>query len=463
MALKSTLYGFQRTGVNLLDAFDGRALLADDMGLGKSIQTLAYLDRHPEFRRTLVVCPAYLKWHWEKEAKLHIGLQAEILSSTKPPRRQHLLPSSRLLIINYEILQYWVRWLQRLKLDLIVGDEIQYIKGRTTARSVAFQALCIGLPSEGIAPIPHVLGISGTPIENKPAEIWPFMHAMRPNDYKAFTAFGKKFCGARRAPWGMTYDGATRIKELNRQLRRHGMIRRRKSQVLKDLPPKQRSVVPLDIRKRRAYNAAVNDFVNWLRHNDPKALRGALRAKGLAQVGYLKRLAARLKLKAACEWIDDFLASGSKLVVFAIHKKIVAKLRERYAGQCVVVTGDTPTNKRKFAFEKFNTNAKCRLFIGNLDAAGTGWSARADTVAFVELGWVPGKHTQAEDRCHGLKRGVAGRRTRCVYLVGRGTIEEKLAMMLQRKQKVLDGVLDGGQVDDTLNLYDELVRALRAK
>jgi SNF2 family DNA or RNA helicase len=127
----------------------------------------------------------------------------------------------------------------------------------------------------------------------------------------------------------------------------------------------------------------------------------------------------------------------------------------------VLVNGSVVGEERDRRFQKFNTHSKTRLLFGNIQAAGTGWSCNScSTVAFVELPWTPGDLVQAEDRCHGINRGIAGQTTTVYYLLGEGTIEEKLCSSLQSKQKILSQTLDGGEQDTDINIHSLLRQLL---
>jgi SWI/SNF-related matrix-associated actin-dependent regulator 1 of chromatin subfamily A len=268
-----------------------------------------------------------------------------------------------------------------------------------------------------------------------------------------------RYCGARRCPWGMDYRGATRLGELNELLTAGVMIRRRKQDVLSQLPAKARHVLTLSMSRPQEYAEAGRNFSRWLRAVGPARAASAERAEGLAKLGYLRRLAARLKMRGVFEFVDNFLAGGEKLIVFAVHKKCVELLENRYKGQCAVVTGKVVGRKREQAFAKFNTDERCRVFVGNIKAAGVGWSCTSSrTVCFAEMEWSPGAHAQAEDRVHGLGRGRGGP-VSAYYLTAKDTVEEMIFRLIQKKAAVLADAIDGGAALD-LDIYDLLLKEL---
>jgi SWI/SNF-related matrix-associated actin-dependent regulator 1 of chromatin subfamily A len=442
------LYKYQKQGVKALEAFDGRVLLADEMGLGKTIQALWYYKRN-KTSPVVIICPASLKYNWAREAAVHIGQRAEILEGTKPPKRK-VFKKNSFVIINYEIVGAWLDYLLEMDPQLVILDECQYIKNRAAKRTRYVRQLC--------KKVPHVLALSGTPLTNRPAELWPILNVVRPDIFKSFMSFVMEYCSARRMPWGWQFKGAKNLDKLHKLLTENCMVRRRKADVLTDLPAKSRHVVPVPIQNRKEYDEAEDDLITWLsKYSKAKASR-ASRAQRLVKMGYLKRLAGKLKLKSITDWIDAFLEeSDGKLVVFAIHKNIIAQLKERYKN-CVVVTGSTSSKKRQQAVDRFQRDKKTRLFIGNLQAAGVGLTLTASsTVLFAELGWTPGEHVQGEDRVHRIGQTNAAQ---IYYLIGVDTIEERLSKILQEKQAVLSATLDGGDVVEQLDIFNQLQEEL---
>ena len=445
-------FEYQKQCAIQIAKLDGRALLAMDMGTGKSLTSLLWAKWNPEIRPVVIVCPASLKWNWQRELTVHFNWRGEILEGR---RGRTLTPrTTDFWIINYDVLKDWVRILQDAKPQLVILDEVQYIKEKSAKRSKAVRSLCQS--------VEHIIALSGTPITNRPAELWHILHIIRPDIYKSFHSFANTYCNPVWTRWGWQYPGARDLPKLHRKLKRQLLIRKRKQDVLKDLPEKIRTVIPLPLDDAKEYEAARNEFLVWLERVYPKKVKKAAKAEQIVKLGYLKRLAAERKLAAVMKWIDDFLeGEDGKLILFAIHKKIIDEIRKRYTKISVVVTGEVKSRDRQLAFDRFNKDPKIRLFIGNIQAAGTGWNGTiATTVAFAELGWTSAEHIQAEDRAHriGQKDGV-----NCVYLVARGTIEEKLCGVLERKQRHLMEILDGTVTDDQMDIYEQLSRSLKAE
>ena len=435
-----------------IDWFDGRALCALDQGLGKTFTSLLHLSRHPEKLPAIVVCPAIVKYTWEHEALRAFGWRSAVLEGTHPGEVGHVSTKPQLVVINYDILRYWVKWLRHhVKPRTIIIDECQFCASSSAKRTKATRDLCEG--------VPNVLALSGTPLINRPIELFPILNILRPDIFNSRWSFAQEYCDPRWTPWGWKYTGSSNTQQLNQVLLGTCMIRRRKVDVLQDLPDKLRSVVPVPLSNRREYRQADQDFLNWLRKIDPtKAVRAA-RAESVSKVGYLLRLCAELKLPAVVEWIKEFLSeSDEKLVVFAKHRAMLAGMRLGVGMDSLLIDGSVTGRHRKSIVDRFQTDKRVRLLFGNA-ALGVGATlTAANNVAMTELDWTPGAMLQKEDRCHRIGT------TKTVwihYLVAHGTIEEKLCYILQQKQEILSSILDGGKMDEDLGVFDQLMGELQ--
>jgi SWI/SNF-related matrix-associated actin-dependent regulator 1 of chromatin subfamily A len=470
------LYKYQIEGVHFLEQKNGRALIADEMGLGKTVQALSWLKLHPEFSKVLVICPASLKINWQREAEKWALLDMEILNGTTP----HKIKSND-VIINYDILSYWEKHLKLKQFDVIIFDEAHYIKNNKAKRTKAFKRL--------VKSVPRLIALTGTPIENKPIEIYNIVKVIDPSIFPDATDFAVEFCGAKKTRFGWDKNGATNTLRLNKILSSSIMIRRKKVDVLKDLPEKQIIKVPFEINNRIEYDQAETEFVEFLKkkfntenlteeileelkqfakRNDIEVseelttdeirlikehkFERIASAPVLAQIELLKQLAVKGKMDQVIEWIENFLESGEKLVVFAVHKKVVSQLMEKFKHIAVKVDGSVSQKQRQEAVDKFQKDVKTRLFIGNIKAAGVGITlTAASNAAIIEFPWSPGELNQAADRIH---RITQTKQVTIWNLVGESTIEEKIITLLKKKEKVITKILDGKQYEDQSILMD---------
>lgn len=453
--MPTALIPFQVKGVRGIHKFGGRCLLADEMGLGKSVETAAWAAANPDSLPLVVVCPAFLKDQWATELKIHMGIRAQVLDGEKPMRHLPLVPP-KAVIVNFDILQYWLKYLKKLKPNLVVVDEIQSIKNRKSIRTGATYSLVSG--------VKYLLFLGGTGgLEKSPVDLWPIVNMLRPDKFPSFRRFANRYCEPKKIYGRWTFNGATNLDELHRKLKKYCLVRRKQEAMLPDLPPQHRVIVPIKLGRIDEYKQAEKDFKNWLRR--VKMLRRRMgrknRAMALAKIGYLKRLAAELKIRPVLQWLDNFLDSTDrKIILFFIHKKI-GKILQRHFGEIAVkIDGSTPRDQRRIYVKQFNEQKRKKVFLGQLKATGVGWSSRsANEVGFIELGWNPTEHTQGEKRVHGLYRGIEGQPCFAYYFIAKDTIEERVCALNQKKQKDIDAILDGG-VSSNFNIFNQLLQEL---
>jgi SWI/SNF-related matrix-associated actin-dependent regulator 1 of chromatin subfamily A len=249
--LKKELFPFQKKGVAFIEAKDGRALIGDEMGLGKTIQALAWLHLHPEKRPAIILCPASLKLNWAKEVRETLsGKQnIQVLQGTK----LHTITGD-IVIINYDILNAWLEKLQALKPQVLIFDEAHYIKNNSAQRTKATKKLAKG--------IPHVIALTGTPIVNRPVEGFNIIQTIDKTVFPNWWTFVHRYCGAKHNGFGWDFSGATNKEELHKKLTETVMLRRKKADVLPDLPDKLYSFIPMEMSNRDEYDRAENDFIN---------------------------------------------------------------------------------------------------------------------------------------------------------------------------------------------------------
>jgi len=451
--LKTTPMSFQLEAVEKIEMFEGRALLAMDMGCGKSLTSLIYSVDHHSLRPVVVVCPASVKWHWRNEIRKHIGGYCEVLESLTPYDEKGLWKPNTYWIVNYDILDAWLPFLRSLKPKLAILDEVHYCKSLRTKRTKAVKKLC--------KKIQHVLALSGTPLTNRPAELFPVLNLLRPDLFPSFPVYATRYCNLRRTPFGIDYSGAKNLDELHRILTKHLMIRYRKRDVLKDLPPKTDQVVVIDVEDRKEYDQAVLDYTGWVRNYKKKYTKQS-RTEQRSKIVAVKQVVGRAKLPAVYSWLDSFLEnSDEKIIVFGFHREVVEAIQQRYKKLSVMVHGGVVGKKRQEAFDKFSKDKRIRMLSGNVQAAGVGWpGTAASNVVFVEFPWTPGELAQAAAR---PDRVGQTKPVTCYYLTARDTIEPDLLRLLERKQKILSQTLDGGRRLGDFDIYSKLGKILEGK
>ncbi|HZE05908.1 MAG TPA: DEAD/DEAH box helicase, partial [Solirubrobacteraceae bacterium] len=337
--------------------------------------------------------------------------------------------------------------LSRWRPRAIVIDESHYCKNPQAKRTHAVRRLAAAIPADGLR-----LALSGTPVLNHAEELIPQLRIIgRLEEFGSGARFARQFRG--------------RVSEerLHWHMRRSCFVRRRKAEVLPQLPPKRQVVVPVGLTNESEYRLAERDVIAWLKTQPldlttlNAKIAATLRAQRLAQIGALQRLAAKGKLAAALAWIDDFLASGEPLVVFARHIEVQQAVLARFP-QALHLLGEDALTAREAAIAAFQRDDGPSLIVCATRVAAQGITlTRASNVCFLELEWTPAMHDQAEDRCHRIGQRDA---VTAWYLLAAGTIDETMAHLIQGKRATVAAVTDG-RVLESDALLDAVVRELR--
>ncbi len=440
--------GYQKAGVAFGSACwkTGRGvLIADEMGLGKTIQVIGLINSTPEIQRVLIVCPNTLKGNWSRELRkwlirpLRIGVQ-----KAGVPWLGDVVD---IVIVNYDIVHKYPE-AQIPCWDLRVMDEAHYCKNPKARRTKATLSTRAW----------RKVSLTGTPIENRPVELWPIISDLDPQSWdpkKGFFTFAKKYCDAKNNGFGWDFSGHSKEQELQHKLRSTIMVRRLKADVLTELPPKRRQIIEIEADGNlRAAEVSARDATERLeelrarvelarasdRREDYEAAVAELEEGAGAAFAEMSKLRFELgmaKLPQAIAFIEDALES-SKCIVFGHHIDVIKALKDRFP-QAAVITGSTPGDQRMAEVDRFQNDPECNVFLGN-NAAAEGITLTAGShVIFVEGDWVPGKLAQKEDRAHRI-----GQRDSVLvsYLVVDGTIDADMIKANVDKLSVIDRVLD---------------------
>jgi len=441
--LGGELRPFQRAGVDYV-LQSRRLFLADEQGLGKTVQALAALEADEAFP-AVVVCPASLKLNWRREAAHWL-----------PHRSVHVvmggsaaIPRADIVVLNYEIVHAHRERLAIRRPKALILDESHYVKNPAAKRTRAVRKLAEGLSADALK-----LALTGTPVMNHPDELISQLRILgRLEEFGSGARFKRRFQGA----------GAE--ERIHWHLRRSCFVRRLKKDVLPQLPEKRQVVVPVALDNERDYRLAEKDVVAWLQEQPlelselESKVAATLRAERLAQLNVLRRVAARGKLAAALNWIDDFLASEEPLVVFAGHREVQEAIVQRFP-EAVHVVGADDVAARDAAVRAFQEPDGPLLLIASTRVGGQGLTlTRASNVAFLDLEWSPAMHDQAEDRCHRIGQRDA---VTAWYLLAAETIDEEMATVLARKRGIVGAITDGRR-DESEQVVQSVVKALRGK
>jgi SWI/SNF-related matrix-associated actin-dependent regulator 1 of chromatin subfamily A len=465
---------------------------------GKTIETVAIANADSSISRILVVCPTTLKPNWKREIHAWDSEQGQVMICDHAKEVPAQWPEGRVwCICNPEKLVaarskkaadlveraggLWEK-LMLTHWDLLILDEAHRFKNEKAART----GRVLGTPKkgsvlaqEGLAQrCGKLVALTGTPIPNRVRELWPLLRVLAPASFRLKGDFLFRYCGPKQEEifkpgcrgvgekvW--TFDGASNLPELQLRLRTTCMIRRLKSDVVKELPPKTRQILPLpgDTMKRQAdaerfawmqlfpkLNELQADALIAEAMGDAFAYENALdrlivdaEKVDAAKIAAERQALALAKAPLVVEHAMDALENpGQKIVVMAHHRTVIERLTKEFGDRNIGVAcvyGGTPMKDRQRQVDLFQADQKTRVFIGGLHAAGVGLTLTAATIMlFAEADWQPGVLAQCEDRIHRIGQLLS---VLIQYLVVDGSIEALVIAAALRKQRVAEQALDG--------------------
>jgi SWI/SNF-related matrix-associated actin-dependent regulator 1 of chromatin subfamily A len=435
------LYDFQKEGVEFIIQKQ-KALLADEMGLGKTIQAITAVKQNQRLP-TLVISPKSVIHNWKAEVEAEdmtaIIIDTKFKFST--PRLDTINEArADFYIVNYDILTKTLNEILKIPFKSVILDEIHYAKNYRAKRTKAVEAIIQRDydPIKKENPI-MVVGLSGTPILNHGVEIHQIAKLINPYclGYSFFT-FADMYC--REGVFGGYEIDMYKVEKLNERLKMI-MLRRRKADVLTQLPDKTRQDIEMCIDEN-AYRSELRKHLFELRgkyEDDSKII--------LAMMARERQIAGKLKVEGVVDFLLDRLAeTDEKIVVFAHHTEVINQISQKLteAGYTnTVYVGEMNDEARQKAIQDFKE--KNRVIIISIHAGGTGINLQfANYVVFAELDWSPSQLQQAEDRCHriGQKNNVT-----VYYLFAKNTIDEAITKQVVRKMMVINAVIDNIEIE----------------
>lgn len=457
-----------------------QAFLADQQGLGKTIEILAALESARAFP-AIVLAPATALLNWRDEITSWLPhRKVSVLGGGIGKRDQGVaLSSADVVIINYESFSNNADSLAALRPQALVADEAQYLKGHDSVRTKAVKKFC------KTSRVKRIIAATGTPIMNRPSELLTLLTLLPDllNELGGFDRFASRYCqatlhGSRSRSWWV-YSGAANLGELSNRLRETGrFVRREKAFVLPELVAKRREFQEVEISNRSEYSQAADDFKNWLkiqisiygrnRHktqslDDDAGEASQLelaaaelgftaseiaalqldreeRAEGIRRMTALRQLAGVGKVQAAVQWIQQTV-KDEKLIVFAHHREVqdalVAALTSS-SGEPLAINSEMTAKARRESILSFQNDPSARIIVCSLKAAQTAITlTAAQRVLMVELDWTPGSLEQAEDRAHRI--GQLGQ-VNVTYLCAAGTLDDRMEVILAEKRVKIDAI-----------------------
>ncbi|MFA5053343.1 MAG: DEAD/DEAH box helicase [Parcubacteria group bacterium] len=470
-------YPCQLAGIEWLQE-NHRTMIADEPGVGKTLQVLGLLNAEPRIRKTLILVQATVCRNWVREAArfLVVPTMAKVLYSSEDMHDLIVASQNQPVIgvTNYEKLvkgrgKGMLESIKSFDWDLIVVDEIHKLKNPKAAMS---KAIIGSVKEPGIfRTIPRAIALTGTPVPNKTIELWPIISSLRPDVWKSIYSFGNRYTAkpTEEVPVkgkGMTtvwiFEGSKNEQELQTKLRSGGlMLRRLKSEVLKELPPKRRRVFALDpdspdakraVKAQAAiydrYDAAMTNAAVSQLSGDTGAFADQLaeirrgEKADFQEMAKIRAMLGEAKIEPAISHISELLDSGTKkIVVFTHHQKVqdglVAGLKDY---NMVTILGRDSEKKRDNSVQAFQNDPSVRICLCSTLASGVGITLTAAShIVFVEFDWVPGNVVQAEDRCHRIGQSEP---VVIDYLAFDETLDQRMAELIVEKLHLADAILD---------------------
>ena len=438
--LKLNLFPYQKVGVQFVDRAGGRCLIADAPGLGKTVQAIAYAQHYG--LKTLIVCPLSVVVNWRREINKFTGKNSTVWDSKGYDG--HL--NHQFHITHYDAVAKNSGWLREQKFDLLVCDEATYLKNRQTIRAKSILGSWKERRKYPGIKTKYCIFLTGTPVMSRPIEAFSLLNFLDKDRFNNFYHFVQRYGGWKgQAPMNLT-DLHDRTKDL--------VIRRKKEQVLSELPKKQRNDLYVELSKeeRAEYGKLL------------KEMFGKWKMDGKPSVQHMPKLQGFLiekKIPRLIEMIDEFLDNDRPILIFSCYIKPLKFLLEHYGEKAGLLTGEMNKKDRQETIDRLvSGDAKIGLF--SLRAAGMGIDGlqkAIDTVVFLDMGWLPAEHEQAEDRTHRIGQT---NQVQAYYMMCDDTIDEYMRDILKEKQEVADMVVDGALVTPERNksMFREFVRRI---
>lgn len=460
--LQRKLVDYQKRGSGwMLSLYEARmgGILADEMGLGKTVQIIAALSaakRRDGTRKSIIVTPTSLTYHWLAELKrFDETLIVRVITGAREDRRRAIADMKQddtvdVVLTSYPLLRRDIEFLKDIPLRFAVLDEAQSVKNAQSQGAVAAKELDAQVR----------IALTGTPMENHTGELWSIFDFILPGYLGTQASFLRR------------YGGGEHAEELRERIRPF-LMRRLKSEVLKDLPKKHEQYLyaAMTPEQEQVYNG----LMQTLRQHVGQALEEGALPRARMQV-----LSILLKLRQVCchpkLFLTDYDGESGKLelLVQTVHTAIAGKRRmlifsqfvgmlqmirkrlSREGVQCLYLDGETKPEVRQQLCDRFN-GGEGRVFLISLKAGGTGLNLTgADLVIHYDPWWNPATEDQATDRAHriGQTRDVD-----VVRMIAQGTIEEKVTDLSKRKRAIFDRVVLAGETELS-SLTEEDIRAL---
>lgn len=422
----------------------GNIINGDDVGLGKTFESIMYAEVTNSFP-CLVVVPASVKYNWAEKWQEIVGSKRDISVIESSPKKSN--PNrwdAEVVIINYDIIgkkqgkgaTVKFKELTSVEWEMIIFDEAHFLKEKSSQRAMAAKHITKGDMK--------IQMLTGTAVMSKPIELWNLLVLSKRDKQiaKDWMQFITRYCGGYRGKFGWVTDGATNTLELNRKLREVCYIRREKRDVLEELPNVTKQVIPVPITNITKIKRATNDLINYIKETKgQESADKAQEAEHLVALGVLRKLSIEGKLKAIETYLKEWkLGSKEKMVIFGIHREQLDYLSNKFESK--LIAGGVSSKEKQTIVKEFQQNDDTFLFA-NMQSAGTGVDGLqhvCSNMLIIELPWRPSDLTQTIGR---LDRSGQTVPVTVSFMLNDNTIDEEMWDMLSNKEQVAEAVNKG--------------------
>ena len=422
----------------------GNIINGDDVGLGKTFESIMYAETTNSFP-CLVVVPASVKYNWKEKWEEIVGTKRTVSVIESSPKKSN--PNNwdaEVVIINYDIIGKkqgkgaTVKFAELVKVDwsMIIFDEAHFLKEKSSQRAMAAKKITKGDMK--------IQMLTGTAVMSRPVELWNLLVLAKREKQiaKDWMQFITRYCGGYRGKFGWVTDGATNTIELNRKLREVCYIRREKRDVLSELPEVTKQVIQMPITNKTKIKRALNDLIDYIRETKgTESADKAQEAEHLVALQVLRKLAIEGKMKAIEGYLRDWkISENGKLLIFGIHREGLEYLSEKYKSK-LIAGGVSSINKQKIV-KDWITNDDMFLFA-NMQSAGTGVDGLqkvCSNMLILELPWRPSDLQQTIGR---LDRSGQKNSPTITFMLSDETIDSEMWDMLSAKEQVTEAVNKG--------------------
>jgi len=452
---------YQFEAVSFAEKANVRLIIADEQGLGKTIESLVLFKLHPnELLPAVLVVPTTVKRQWMTEIHRICGSGKEFLTQVIQSSKELALPGFKFYIITYDMLKSdnVFSLLPEGTIKTILIDECQRVKNHLSDRAKAVQKIS--------KDIPHIIAMSGTPIKNHAGEYFTVLNLVAPLRFPHYQRFIDNYCDSYASGWGSKIGGLRDVERFKADTK-DIIIRRTKEQVLKDLPSIERKFyhVELDRKLNKVYASALDELEELFYSEDGNSF--AAGSAKIAIISKLRHITGISKVTECVDFVTEFLLSCErKIVIFTHHQDVMGMLEANLNEWCSEGNFDKPLvlhagldgNKRNDLVEKFK-NSSARIMIASTLAAGEGLNLQFCSDAIIlERQWNPANENQAESRFHrfGQENNVS-----ITYMLATGTVDELFTEIVERKRAIVSAAMDGKEIVwDQQSLMKELTEAL---